>query len=65
MDRFRHRWICVTETHYVTKPPSFRYRSYGRYGDASFAVDTVNRSKNVFKRAYLVDRDKSQHIILP
>jgi hypothetical protein len=63
--RFKHRWICVTETQHVVKKTTFSYRSYARYGDASSAIDAVNKQKSVFKRAYLVDRDNSANVILP
>jgi hypothetical protein len=55
----------VVERSYVAKPNSFKYRSYARYGDASSAIDAVNKQKSVFKRAYLVDRDSSLNVILP
>jgi hypothetical protein len=63
--RFKNRWICVTETQHVVKKTTFSYRSYARYGDASSAVDKVNKHKSVFTRAYVVDRDNSPNVLLP
>jgi hypothetical protein len=67
MQRFKNRWVVVTEKRGTWTETQFRYRSYARERDASAAVSRVYKLDPDcwFRRAYVVDRENMKNIILP
>lgn len=68
MERFKNRWIVVTETDSLAYGPQFKYRSYAVKADACDAVDNLRKQSRANfwgLHIYMVDRDNMGSIILP